>query len=231
MEIKKSPKADLEAGRLQRFLLGFVVAVAMLYVVLEYNMSPVDPLDDPELIEILSSDQELPPLIQPQNELALAPKAEPKPTVKLKVVEEENLAAEEEPEREPEQPLEGDAVDTLPEAEPDEPQPGDDEVVSFRVVEDLPQFPGGYGEFMKWLTRNLKYPKSAQEQKVQGRVLAEFIVNKDGSVTDVRIVHSLNEVCDQETLRVLRMMPRWTAGIQNDKPCRTKVCIPIVFRL
>ncbi len=231
MEIKKSKKADLEAGRRQRFLLGLVVALAMLYVALEYNMDPADPLDDPELIEILSSDQELPPLIQPENELALAPKAEPKPTVKLKIVEEEEVPVEEEPEREPEQTLEGDAVDDLPEEEPEEQEKGDDEVLSFRVVEDLPQFPGGYGEFMKWLTRNLKYPKEAQEHRVQGRVVAEFIVNKDGSITDVRIVHSLNKLCDQETLRVLRMMPRWTAGIQNDQPCRTKVCIPVVFRL
>ncbi len=231
MEIKKSKKADLEGGRRQRFLLGLVMALSTLYVVLEYNMEPEDPLDDPELIEILSSDQELPPLIQPQKELALAPKAEPKPTVKLVVVEEEESPVEEEPEREPEQPLEGDAVDELPEEEEEEPQKSDDEVLSFRVVEDLPQFPGGYGEFMKWLTRNLRYPKSAQEQKKQGRVIAEFIINKDGSVTDVRIIGSLNPACDQEALRVLRMMPRWTAGIMYDKPCRTKVCIPIIFRL
>ena len=59
----------------------------------------------------------------------------------------------------------------------------------------------------------------------------EFIVNKDGSVTDVKIVTSLNPICDSEVLRVLRKMPRWTAGLQDGKPCRTKVCIPVVFRL
>ncbi len=231
MEIKKSKKADLEGGRRQRFLLGLVVALAALYVALEYHLDPVSPLDDPELIEILASDKELPPLLQPENMAVLAPKAEPKPNVKIEIVEEEESPAEPEPEPEPQQSLEGDAVGELPEDESAEMQQDDDEVVSFRVVEDLPQFPGGYGEFMKWLTRNLRYPKAAQEQKVQGKVLAEFIVNKDGSITDVRIVHSLNDLCDKEALRVLRMMPRWTAGIQNDKPCRTKVCIPIVFRL
>lgn len=70
-----------------------------------------------------------------------------------------------------------------------------------------------------------------QERKIQGKVVAEFIVNKDGSLTDVKIAKSLNPACDREVLRVLRMMPRWTAGIQNDQPCRTKVCIPVVFKL
>jgi protein TonB len=230
MEIKKSKKADLEGSRTQRLILGLVVSLAMLYVALEYNIAPEDPLDDPELIEILSSDEELAPLIRPENELALAPKAEPEPTVKLKVVEETESQIEEELKPQQEQPLEGDVTDELPQEE--EPASNkDDDVVSFRVVEDLPQFPGGYLEFMKWLTRNLKYPTAAEERKLQGKVIAEFIVNKDGSVTDVNIVKSLNSDCDHEALRVLRMMPRWMPGIQDDKPCRTKVRIPIVFKL
>ena len=127
--------------------------------------------------------------------------------------------------------FEGDvADDDLPEQE-EQKEEKDDEVLNFRVVEELPQFPGGYLEFVKWLTRNLKYPPLARQQKVQGRVVAEFIVNKDGSVTDVQVVNSLNRYCDHEALRVLRSMPRWTAGIDNGKPCRTKVCIPIVFKL
>ena len=149
--------------------------------------------------------------------------------MKLKVVEEEP-AETEELVREPEQMLESDVTDDLPETEEQAVEEKDDEVLSFRVVEDLPQPPGGYLEFMKWLTRNLKYPTAAQQRKQQGKVLAEFIVNKDGSVTDVGIVKSLCKECDEEALRVLRMMPRWTPGVQNDKPCRTKVCIPIVFK-
>lgn len=231
MEIKKSKKADLERGRLQRLFIGLVVSLTLFYVALEYNFVPDDPLNDPELLEILSSDEELGPLMRPENELALAPKAEPDPTVKLKVVDEDESRAEEEPQQQPEEPLEGDASDELPQEDEKNEKEKEDDVLSFRVVEDLPQFPGGYGEFMKWLTRNLRYPIAAQERKLQGKVIAEFIVNKDGSVTDVNIVKSLNPYCDREALRVLRMMPRWTAGIQDDKPCRTKVCIPIVFKL
>jgi protein TonB len=229
MEIKKSAKADLEGKRPQRFLLGLMLALATLFVALEYTFEPNDPLDDPELLEQLSSDEELAPLFRQENELVLAPKAEPEPAQKLKVVQEDEVK-QEELDLQQEQPLEGDVADVLPEEEEQQPS-SDNEVLNFRVVEDLPQFPGGYLEFMKWLTRNLKYPSTAEQRKLQGKVVAEFIVNKDGSVTDVRIVSSLSPDCDNEALRVLRMMPRWTAGVQNDKPCRTKVCIPIVFKM
>ena len=232
VEIKKSQSADLEGRRLQRLLLGVVVALACVFVALEYSIEPDDPLDDPELLARLDSEMELPPMLQEESELMLAPKAEPKPATKLVVVEEE---AESEPEQDDE-PVETDMDDDMnvtdeeiTEIEP--PAPADDDVVSFRVVEELPQFPGGPVELMKWLTRNLKYPKALESQKIQGKVVAEFIVNKDGSVTDVKVVSSLHPLCDNEVLRVLRMMPRWTAGIENDQPCRTKVCIPVVFRI
>ena len=232
MEVKKSSKADLESGRSQRFLLGLVVALACLFVAFEYTIDPDDPLDDPELMEQLSHEEELPPLLRPENELALAPKAEPAPTLKLKIVEDQEEAQqeEEEPQPLPDEAVEGDSSDDeLPDADADE--KGGDEVMSIQVVQDLPQFPGGPLEFIKWLTRNLKYPPQAQERKQQGKVLVEFIVNKDGSVTNVKVVKSLTPLCDRETLRVMQMMPRWTAGVMDGKPCRTKVCIPIVFKL
>lgn len=230
MEIKKSSKADLEAGRAQRFLLGLVVALALLFVGLEYSVGPDDPLADPELLEQLESDIELPPLLKHENEISLAPKAEPEPTMKLVIAEEEDQQEEEEtPEQPIENNMEGDmSEDDLPDSQAEQKA---DEVIDFQVVEDLPQFPGGPMEFIKWLTRNLKYPKIAQDRQIQGKVVVEFIVNKDGSVTDVSVVKPLHPHCDDEALRVLKMMPRWTAGIQNGKPCRTKVCIPIVFKL
>lgn len=230
MEVKKSSKADLERLRPQGFILGLVLALSCLFVALEYTFVPSDPLDDPELMEMLSGDSELGPLLRPENELVLAPKAKPEPTVRLKVVEDD---AQQEVQQ-PEEPVETDVDSDMNETEADdEPEtaPETDDEPRLRVVEGLPEFPGGPLEFIKWLTRNLKYPASAQSRRVQGKVVAEFIVNTDGSVTDVRVVKSLNEACDQEALRVLRLMPRWTPGIENDKPCRTKVCIPIIFRL
>ena len=233
MEIKKSREADLDRGRPQRFLLGLLLALACLYVALEYTLTPDDPLDDPDLLAQLSIDSELPPMMRPDDMLMLAPKAEPKPATKLKVVDEAS-----EPElQEEEEPVETDMDSDMEAVEDEEDitleaaKPDDEEAVSFRVVQDLPQFPGGPTEFMKWLTRNLKYPKSVEELKQQGEVIAEFIVNKDGSITDVKVVKSFHPLCGREVLRVLRMMPRWTAGIQDGEPCRTKVSIPVVFHL
>ena len=229
MEVKKSSRADVERFRTQGFLLGFVLAFACLFVALEYTLTADDPLDDPDLLEMFADDSELAPLLRPENELVLAPKAEPEPTVKLQVVDDDIQTELPQPEQPVETDLDSDMSETAAEDEPEPPQ-ADDEP-KLRVVEGLPEFPGGPLEFIKWLTRNLKYPSSAQSRRVQGKVVAEFVVNTDGSVTDVRVVKSLNEECDHEALRVLRMMPRWTPGIENDKPCRTKVCIPIVFRM
>jgi protein TonB len=231
LEVKKSRKADLEHGRWARFALGLVVALAFLFVGLNYSLTPDDPLDDPDLLDMLSMDEELPSMMQLENELALAPKVEPEPSKKLVVAEEEEQVEPLTDDEPVETDMDNDmsALDDEEEIEP--PAPMDDDVISFRIVQDLPQFPGGAVEMMKWLQRNLKYPPQAQERKIQGKVVAEFIVNKDGSVTDVKVVKSLNPMCDREVLRVLRMMPRWTAGIENDQPCRTKVCIPVVFKL
>ena len=228
MEIKKSAKADLERKWWLRFLIGLVVSLLLFIVALEFPFSLDDPLEDFETMDEITVEEELAPLMRQENEISLAPKAEPEPSQKLTVVDEEE-SKEEMIERQPEQTIEGDLADELP--EPEENDKKGEDVLSFRVVEDLPQPPGGYLEFMKWLTRNLRYPVAAEERKLQGKVVAEFIVNKDGSVTDINIIQSLNSFCDREALRVLRMMPRWTPGIQNDQPCRTKVCIPIVFKL
>ena len=230
MEIKKSSKADLEHLRIQGFLLGLVVVLASLFVVFEYSIIPDDPLDDPDLLEQFQNDSELSSLMRPENELALAPKAEPDPTVKLKIVEDDTPQDVRQQEEPVETDVDSDMNESLEEEEPEKPEEKDSPMQT-RVVEDLPQFPGGPMEFLKWLTRNLKYPQSARVLKVQGRVVTEFIVNTDGSVTDIKIVKPLHADCDREALRVLRMMPRWTPGVQNDQPCRTKVCIPIVFSL
>ena len=106
-----------------------------------------------------------------------------------------------------------------------------DQPLNFRVVQDLPQFPGGAVAFMKWLTSNLTYPPFAKMRKIQGKVLVQFIVNADGSISDIKVAKSLEPNCDNEAMRVMHKMPKWKPGIQNDKPCRTMVAVPIVFRL
>ena len=98
-------------------------------------------------------------------------------------------------------------------------------------MEELPQFPGGAVEMMKWLTKNLIYPESAQRRKKQGRVVVQFDINTNGKVSDIKVIKSVDPQLDREALRVIRMMPDWKPGVQNDKPCRTRVVIPVWFRL
>lgn len=101
----------------------------------------------------------------------------------------------------------------------------------FNVVEQMPEYPGGMEELMKFLQRNVKYPKEAQEQGKQGRVVVQFVVNKDGSITDAKIVKSVDPQLDAEALRVVNAMPNWTPGKQRGKEVRTYFTIPVTFRL
>ena len=195
MEEKKSKKADLEHGWIRRFLLGLVISLLCFFVALIMPFPEDDPLDDPDLLDMFSMDEELPSLMRPENELALAPKVEPEPSKKLVVKDEE----QEHELLKDNEPVETDMDDDMSATDEDEKEPPkpEEEAISFRVVEDLPQFPGGAIEMMKWLQRNLKYPPTIQERKIQGKVIAEFIVNKDGSVTDVKVVSTFRDAGGQ----------------------------------
>jgi tonB family C-terminal domain len=100
-----------------------------------------------------------------------------------------------------------------------------------RIARQMPEYPGGIVEFMKWLQRTLRYPPAAQEQGVQGIVMVSFIVNVDGTITDQKVVRGVNEELDAEALRVISHMPKWKPGLEKGKPCRTLFAIPIVFKL
>ncbi len=232
MEVKKSRGADLENLRVQGFLLGLIVVLAAMFVALEWNSTDSgwaffetdDDLEAEMELSPLKRDKDEIPMMLPQEQKVEQPKSE-----QLNLVDDDvELTFEPEPVERPE-----DVKDQKDADDQDKPEVVDmyNEPVDFRVVEDLPQFPGGASEFMKWLTKNLKYPASAQNRKVKGRVVAQFIVNTDGSVSDLELTEHLEAACDREVLRVLRMMPKWQAGVMNAKPCRTKVCIPIVFNL
>ncbi|MBE6292793.1 MAG: M56 family metallopeptidase [Bacteroidales bacterium] len=101
----------------------------------------------------------------------------------------------------------------------------------FNVVEQMPEYPGGMGELMKFLQRNVRYPKEAQEQGKQGRVVVQFVVEKDGSITDAEIAKSVDPQLDAEALRVVNAMPNWTPGKQRGKEVRTRFTVPVTFRL
>lgn len=101
----------------------------------------------------------------------------------------------------------------------------------FDVVEEMPSFPGGQGALMQYLASNIKYPVVAQENGVQGRVIVSFVVERDGSISDVKVARSVDPSLDREAQRVVKSMPRWSPGKQNGSTVRVKYTVPVVFRL
>ena len=215
-----------------RYLMALIFVLALCLVALEWNTDGSGwSFFDMEQDD-LEAEMELSPLHREDDEVPMMVPEEPHekepPSQELHLVEEDVEIAPEvlDPVMPKEEPKAEEKQEELPEA-----VDMYDEPVDIRVVEDLPQFPGGAVEFMKWLTRNLKYPANAQQRKVQGRVVAQFVINTDGSISDLTLVEHLDAQCDREALRVLRLMPKWQPGVMDAKPCRTKVCIPIVFKL
>lgn len=237
MEQKKTQRADVEQRRTTGFLLGLVFVLAVFFVAMEWNStdsaSHFDPLDLDELVH----ESELVPM---SNEETTVQLEEEKRSIQgaeqLHIVDDDVEVQPSEEQFEGEGDSEDEALLTQLEEENEDKSLASLNVdpnnpLNFHIVEDLPQYPGGAVEFMKWLTKNLHYPQLARSRKTQGKVVAVFYVEKDGSITGINVTQSLTPECDREALRVLRMMPKWKPGIQNDQPCRTKVCIPIVFRL
>lgn len=106
-----------------------------------------------------------------------------------------------------------------------------DEVPVFRVVEEMPEFPGGMGECLKFLGKNIKYPVEAQKAGVQGKVIVQFVVEKDGNIANPKVVRSIDPDLDGEAIRVISIMPKWKPGMQKGQPVRVKYTVPVTFRL
>lgn len=229
MEIKKSNKADLERRRPWLFLLGLLVATGLFFLVLNISVNPPSGEVSPELLEEIAQelemnmkrpDKDLIPVFPPE-------KKEESVSEQLNIVDMTVEATDM-----PEASVETDG-EKEEEAPPIAPIPIDEkqQQLQFRVVEQLPEFPGGMVEFMKWLTKNLKYPPQAKRANVEGRVVVSFIVNADGTTTDARIVKSVHPLLDAEAMRVLKLMPEWKPGEDHGQPCRTMISIPIVFKI
>lgn len=234
MEVKKSYSADLERGIFRRFLWGLLFALTLIYVGVEWTFRPSYDIDEDALSDDLAQEIELMPAVEHQDMVAIMETPSQTLSDHIQIVDE---ATDETPMENPnthlsvEGDLEGavkgsELTTAIPQTPLDEDNP-----LNFRVVEQLPEFPGGMVAFMKWLTHNLKYPQAAQQQKIQGKVVVSFIVNKDGSLTDAKVVQPVNPMLDREAMRVVKMMPKWKPGVNNNQPCRTMIAIPVVFKL
>ena len=101
----------------------------------------------------------------------------------------------------------------------------------FDMVEEMPNFPGGSKELMSYLVKNIEYPASAKKDGKQGRVIIQFVVEKDGSISDVKVVRGVDPSLDQEAVRVVKAMPNWIPGKMKGNAVRVKYTVPVMFRL
>ncbi len=225
MQVKKSPEASLENKKLTYALIGFVFVLSVCYVALEWTEKEVTKYDvvDTEFafeeeIEIQQTSQETtpPPPPPPVQEVEV-----------LNVVEDDVETETIEINTEDDKDIE--IVIAAPIEAPVEEEEDD---VPFTRVESMPEFPGGQQALLKYLAENIKYPVIAQENGIQGRVICQFVVNRDGSIVDVEVVRTGGDASlDKEAIRVIKAMPKWKPGQQRGKAVRVKYTLPVTFRL
>lgn len=234
---------ELEANRATGFLLGLIVGLTLLFCALEYRSGGPAGEDADDDTDEMVKDMELLPPQQRKDMIAVIKPGAAARSVTKKIKKVEQAPATEVPSKMDQ--TDGDADKGNGEGQNNIEGPGKDDnettaqapvatdmndnPLNFRVVEKLPEFPGGMVEFMKWITRNLRYPQAAQRQKIQGQVKVAFIIGKDGTVSELKVVKSVNPLLDAEALRVMRMMPKWKPGEDKGKPCLTYFCIPVNF--
>ena len=227
MEVKKSPKADLEGKKSTWLLIGYVLILAVVFVAFEWSERDKQILVAQGPVEI-KFEEDMVPITQQEQKPTPPPPQAPSAEEVLKIVENDANIEETEVATSEDK---GEAVQVVSTG----PAVVVEEVVEeeqiFQVVEEMPSFPGGDAECMRFLNKNIKYPTIAQENGIQGRVILQFVVNKDGSIVDVVVARSVDPYLDKEALRVVNMMPKWKPGKQRGKPVRVKFTLPVTFRL
>ena len=225
MQLKKSPKASLEDKKFTYVLMGLILVLSICYVAFEWTEKEVTKYEVAEDLAFIDEEIDI------QQTTQETPPPPPPPAVQevevLNVVEDDVEVETIEINTEDDKDVE---VVIAPPVEA--PVEEEEEEVIFMVVESMPEFPGGQQALFKYLAENVKYPVIAQENGIQGRVICQFVVNKDGSIVDVVAVRSSGEPSlDKEAIRVIKSMPKWKPGKQRGKPVRVKYTVPVNFRL
>jgi protein TonB len=221
---KKSPKADLERKKTLFLEIGMVITLALVLLAFNYKSYEKQELtimtrsvDNAEEEMVQITQQEKPP----------PPPKPPQQTTVIEIVE-DDVEIEDDIEIDVEADQETEVQDYEPVEEVEEEE---EETQIFQVVETMPTFPGGDAARIKYLQNNLKYPTMARESGIQGKVFVTFVVEKDGSITDVKVLRGIGGGCDEEAVRVIKNMPKWKPGKQRGKPVRVQFNMPIVFKL
>ena len=227
MEIKKSEKADLEKGKGTSILIGFVMALAVMFVALEWTEREVEDNSELFMARETTITEEMVPITLPEKKTVPPPPAAVAKADIIKIVD-DDADIEEDIMVSTEDQVEWVDLDEVDYIEV-EPEPEEEEV--FMVVEDAPEFPGGINALLEYLKKNIKYPAICRDNNIQGRVIVSFVVNKDGKIVDPEVVKGVNPSLDKEALRVISTMPNWKPGYQRGKPVRVKYSVPVNFRL
>ena len=211
MEIKKSERADLERGKGTSLLIGFVIALGVMFVALEWTQREVEDNSELYTARDVSLNEEMIPITLPEKKTVPPP---PAAVTKAEIIEivEDDADIEEDIMASTEDNVEWVDIDEY-DVVTVEPEPEEEEI--FMVVEDQPEFPGGTAALLEYLRKNIKYPAICRENNIQGRVLVTFIVNKDGAIVEPEVVKSVNPSLDKEALRVISTMPNWKPGSQR----------------
>lgn len=227
MEVKKSPKADLEGKKSTWLLVGYVVVLAFMFVAFEWTQRDVK-IDTSQAVADVVFEEEIIPITETPEQAAPPPPEAPKVAELLEIVDDKadieettTIINEDNQARVEVKYVPVQVVEEEPE-----------EQTIFEVVEQMPEFPnGGMAGLMQYLSKNIKYPTIAQENGTQGRVTVQFVVNRDGSIVDAKVLRGVDPYLDKEAIRVISSMPKWKPGMQRGKAVRVKYTVPVMFRL
>ena len=223
MEEKKSPVANLENKKGAYFAVGLLFTLAIVLALFEFKTFPVQ-IQDLGKLEVNLMEEEVIPVSM---QAPPPPPPPPAPTTQIQIVE-DDVEIEDELEIEDMEVDEDTEIDVVIEEEPEE------EVVEeeiFTIVENMPEFPGGTTALFKYLGKNIKYPAMAKDAGIKGKVYVTFVVDRDGSIADVKVLRGIGGGCDEEAVRVVKSMPKWAPGKQRGKAVRVQYNLPINFIL
>ena len=222
MELKKNPEVDVNKKSSMYFMIGAVVALSVLLLSFEWKVYETQLTELGKLVLDTEEDEMIPIT---QQELPPPPPPPPQTTI-IEIVEDDE-EIEEELEIEDTEADEDEVIEII-EVEEEE-EVAEEEI--FTIVETNPGFPGGEAKMYQYLGKNMKYPPIARDNNIQGRVYVSFVVEKKGNITDVRVLRGIGGGCDEEAIRVVKSMPKWSPGKQRGKPVRVRFNLPIVFKL
>lgn len=224
MDIKKSPKADLENKKTLFFEVGLIIALLIVFAAFEYKSYDKRTIDlTQRTAEVIT--EEIIPITE--QKVKPPPPPPPKQVTQIKIVE-DDVEVDDEIDIDVDADEDMEMEEYVP---PEEEEEDIGEAEIFTVVESMPEFPGGMGELMKYLGTSIKYPPLAKESGIQGRVFINFVVEPNGEISNVKILRGIGGGCDEEAVRVVENMPRWKPGKQRGKAVRVSYNLPVKFTL